>query len=219
MSWRELDKNILENKYDHYSFDFWCTIAFSNPEFKNERCKYIISLSSNELLKEDIELAFTYISNDYNKQMENGGKILKPVILYKKVFEKLGLNNIDFQEVVLEIDKLFIKYPPLISSDFLNCYKKIKNNNSTISITSNTAYISGDLIIEILNQNLSDVSFNMTIFSELVGVSKPSREIFELVKIETKKLYQKEVKILHIGDNPITDYSGPILSGIDALLI
>jgi hypothetical protein len=41
--WKELIEGTSEDKYNHFSFDFWSTMAYSNPKFKNGRCELVAS--------------------------------------------------------------------------------------------------------------------------------------------------------------------------------
>ena len=55
-NWSDLNILIEQRTIKHYSFDFWNTIAYSNPQFKKERaiyiCEYrtfVFKISSNNL--------------------------------------------------------------------------------------------------------------------------------------------------------------------------
>jgi putative hydrolase of the HAD superfamily len=221
MNWIDLEKIIESEKYDHYSFDFWSTIAFSNPDFKKKRMDYIVSLSSKTITFSEVENAFLKIGKSYNQEMEEGGPISAPLELYERVFKQLNINNINIPDVVSAIDDIFLSFPPLFSDGFIKTHNLIKERCISKSITSNTAFISGKIIKRTLEDNLPFVSFDFALFSDLVGCAKPGKEMFSLLKMNTGIIHEKveNPKILHIGDNQKTDVFGALNAGLDAFHI
>jgi putative hydrolase of the HAD superfamily len=219
--WQELIEETAEEKYDHFSFDFWSTIAFSNQQFKLERAKLLATLMSEENAEHKINTAFSNIGKKYNQDMETKGIIHNPEFLYRSVFKELEICESKLDYFQQEVEHLFRVHPPKISNGFLCFYKHITQFNSTKSITSNTAFISGDIIMEILDKNAPEIKFDFALFSDLSGCAKPSKEIYKIVKSKASALHieQPEIQILHIGDNEFTDYEGAIKNGLNAVLI
>jgi FMN phosphatase YigB (HAD superfamily) len=221
-NWNDLINKKKDQIILHYSFDFWNTIAISNSLFKQKRAEYIISLSNNDFTINQINLAFSKIGNEYNNEIENGLKSISLLELYKKVLVELNCTSITKIELLIkEVKKIFIKYPPIIDDNFLNYYESIKNNNITFSITSNTGFISADVIKDFLNLSGIDKNFNFYLFSDEFGFGKPNINIFNELVREVKKFHPTISlnEIIHIGDNYITDYLGAINSGIKAYQI
>lgn len=221
MSWDLLKNIIKQNKYNHYSFDFWSTIAYSNPKFKEKRLEYILSLSPDSLSYDMVDKVFSKIGSEYNKSMENDGNINPPLELYGNVLKELGIIDIELKNVVSVIDNIFLDYPPLYSKKFIETYSLISKSSVTTSITSNTAFISGLTIEKTLQQNLSINTFDFQLFSDLVGIAKPNNEIFDLLRSKAMLINENlaELNIIHVGDNLKNDYYGAKNSGIDALLV
>jgi hypothetical protein len=219
--WNELKEEICEIKYDHFSFDFWSTIAFSNPKFKLERSKLVSRLISNVNSEQKVDNTFLKIGKEYNDAVESNGIINKPELLYRRVLKELDICESNLYSIQCSIEDLFRKYPPIISSGFLSFYKHISQMNSTKSITSNTAFISGEIIVEVLEQNLPEVTFDFKLFSDQIGCAKPSTEIYNLLKNNVYNLHNEnsQIRILHIGDNESTDFEGSIKNGLSAVLI
>jgi len=96
--WVELSNYTDANKHLHYSFDFWNTIAFSNPTFKKERTNFIYEILEGKFKKEIIDEAFSVIGKNYNSSIENNEETLTVNELYLRVFESIGVNqNLDLE--------------------------------------------------------------------------------------------------------------------------
>lgn len=218
-NWADLLVLIDGDLVKHYSFDFWNTIAYSNPQFKKERVKYISELLNLINKEEQINSAFTLIGEEYNLLMENKSVILSPEALYLKVIKQLKYNEeVDIKKIVEDIELLFLKYPPIICSGFLNFLELIDNENITISIASNTAFIPGRIIQKNLESNglLSKIKF--CLFSDIEKFAKPNKSLFGKVYANTQKINPaiKLIEIIHIGDNLKADYLGAKTMGFQA---
>ena len=210
-NWSDLNILIEHRAIKHYSFDFWNTIAYSNPQFKKERAIYISEYFHLINKEEDINSAFALIGEEYNLLMESQSSIISPEALYLKVIKQLNCNKeVDIKKIVEDIELLFLKYPPIICSGFLNFLELNDNGNKTISITSNTAFISGSVIEKFLESIGLLNKFKFCLFSDRENYGKPHKSIFEKVYLK-KKEFEPEInlnEIIHIGDNLNTDYNG-----------
>lgn len=221
-SWLEL-KDYPKNKdYTHFSFDFWSTIAFSNPEFKQKRAEFIRKIISKRHTIEQINLVFSDVGKAYNLEMENENLICHPQILYKRVLDGLGCHNIAIDLIEYEIAQLFTHNSPLISAGFVDFFQYISKIAVTTSITSNTAFISGKFIEQFITKQIPDISFDFMLFSDLDNCAKPNAQIFNLLQIGVANLpnnLEHYPKILHIGDDLNNDFYGARRHGIDSFLI
>lgn len=210
-NWDDLNMMIELSSFKHYSFDFWNTIAFSNPKFKTERAIYISEFFHLYNKEEEINSAFTLIGEEYNLLIENQSSIISQESLYLKVIKQLKFNKeVDIKKIVYDIEILFLKYPPIIYSGFLNFLELIDNENKTISITSNTAFISGSVIEKFLESIGLLNKFKFCLFSDRENYGKPHKSIFEKINLK-KKEFGPGInlnEIIHIGDNLNTDYIG-----------
>lgn len=215
--WLELSSYMNTEKYLHYSFDFWNTIAFSNQTFKEQRAEFICNFFNHKYNKELINKAFSKIGLDYNSSVENNSENLTIDQLYLKVFEYIGINeNFDLEILKSSIFKLFLKYPPFISENFIHTLESIELDKISLSITSNTAFIPGFIIEKFLKQIGILNVFSFCVFSDVTRVSKPNPKIFDIVldNLSDKTITAKN--ILHIGDNYEADYLGARNSGLSA---
>lgn len=120
-----------------------------------------------------------------------------------------------------ETERLFMEYKPvLMFSNIKTLFHEITQENKSINILSNTAFIKGRTLRKLLAYYELTDYFKFQIYSDEVGFSKPNNEIFQLVFDEVNAFKKTEKKeILHIGDNSIADYNGALKYGFDAHLL
>jgi putative hydrolase of the HAD superfamily len=106
--------------------------------------------------------------------------------------------------------------PPLLNESILPMLQYLKNEGYTLNISSNTGYIEGSTM-EATLKNLGILQyFDFCIFSDQIGLSKPSVDFYD--KVHQRSGYKKE-EILHVGDNYKADYCGALKYGFKALHI
>jgi FMN phosphatase YigB (HAD superfamily) len=221
-SWKDASVNLDLNSYKHYSFDFWNTIASSNPKFKNIRAEYIFNIINSSSSTIDINLAFEKVGRTYNRMVESGEVVVPPIELYRQVLTELNFDgDILMNQLVSDLDDFFLQYPPLLDIDFIEFIDKIKLLENTTSVTSNTAFISGAIIKKYLDSIGLYEKFDFFLFSDEIGSAKPNELIFVELIHKAQKLNSgiSSRQILHFGDNFITDYNGAINFGISAFLL
>ena len=218
-SWNDIISFIDNENIQHISFDFWNTIVHPNPQFKEERAELIGTLFNNQFSKYEIDSAFSKIGKEYNEHQQAGNSAIIPLDLLKSVLNEIKPNlSVNIIELYNQINNIFLAYPPFIEPSFYDIIDLINNKGKTCSITSNTAFISGSVIVKYLENCDLLHHFSFTIFSDEFGFGKPSSKIFDYLNvkaIECKSMVGK-TNILHIGDNLQSDYNGAIQSGLTA---
>ena len=214
------------SKYKHISFDLWLTLIKSNPEFKNKRnllFKDFFEVNSSIEKVTDVVRHYDVLCNNIN---EKTGLNIDTFEIYYLILNALNV-NIDeigierLSHFYKEAEMLFMKFKPDLTYPKVQLlFKEIIEQEKTISILSNTAFIKGTTLRVLLKHYELDNFFSFQIYSDETGFSKPSNEIFKLVYNEVKSFKSIEKKeILHIGDNRIADYNGALNFGFDALLV
>jgi|TARA_B110001469_G_scaffold70611_1_gene67154 putative hydrolase of the HAD superfamily len=219
--WAEVQDILLEKSYNHRSFDFWRTIAYSNPKFKLGRSKILID-NSNEIIDEKrVNTVFCEVGGAYNDEMESTNKIKTPFSLYKLVLDQLNVRESNWEGIYTQVNELFLMHPPIIGSQFKSILPYLKDNDGTNSITSNTAFVPGDVIKEFINNSSLKGLFNFMIFSDKAKTAKPNESIYHLMvsELKTMDVYSAGMKTVHIGDNYLTDYQGAENFGIKGILV
>ena len=207
----------------HISFDLWLTLIKSHPEFKERRAKFLgkefnpHGYSTKEIM--EIVQSVDKVSDRLN---EINGKKVPTERMYSRILQKLGYDPdsvpVDFYtEIKREVNDLFLTYPPdFLNGSILQMLHSLNDEGFGLNISSNTGFIEGATITATL-QNLNiNGYFKFCIFSDEIGLSKPSYGFFDKV-FERTGLEKWEV--LHVGDNYKADYTGALSFGFKALHI
>lgn len=209
---------------DHFSFDLWQTLILSNKEYKIERVQLFKSFFNLNYSDENIAKVMRKVDINCNKINELTGLHLTfDQIVYCFLLEfNININQISkkiIEELYLKNEQIFLEnIPELIIN--IDIFKKLKDNNKSISLISNTGFVKGETVRKYLDKIEILRYFDFLIFSDEEGFSKPNIKIFE-------KSYDKIIqlsnitknRVLHIGDNKIADYEGALSFGYNALLI
>ena len=217
---------INTNNIQHISFDLWLTLIKSHPEFKDKRNQlfkdfFDVPKNINEISKAIRH--FDVFCNDTNQRT---GLNFDTFEIYYLILDALEMNldDISTQNMSVfynECELLFLEYKPLLLVDDIeNILKDLKNNNISINILSNTAFIKGRTLRKLLEFYGLTNYFDFQLYSDETGFSKPNPKMFELV-LESANVIKpiKKIEILHVGDNVIADYNGAINFGFSAQLI
>lgn len=214
------------SEYKHLSFDLWLTLIKSNPEFKNKRNLLFKDFFEVEYSIEKVTEVVRYYDVLCNNINEKTGFNIDTFEIYYFILNALNVNVDDIgidrlNEFYKEAEMLFMKFKPdLIYPKIQLLFNEIVEQEKTISILSNTAFIKGVTLRKLISYYELENFFSFQIYSDETGFSKPNNEIFQLVynQIESLKSIAKK-EVIHIGDNKIADYNGAIKFGFNALLI
>ena len=214
------------SNYKHISFDLWLTLIKSNPEFKKNRDLLFKDFFEVDCSIEKVTKVIRHYDVLCNNINEKSGLNIDTFEIYYLILNALNI-NIDeigierLSQFYKESEMLFMKFKPdLIYPKIQLLFKEIVEQEITISILSNTAFIKGVTLRKLMLHCDLENYFSFQIYSDETGFSKPNKEIFQLVhnQIEILKPIEKK-EVVHIGDNKIADYDGAIKFGFDALLI
>lgn len=137
----------------------------------------------------------------------------------------LPLSQVDLQEVFYDMEKLLFNYLPFVYCDeTIPVLSHLKRNSThSISILSNTGFIKGCTLRKVLNELELTPFFSFQLYSDEAGLSKPSKELFEILLAEVRERRGSDIvspgEIIHIGDNPRADIEGARTVGINTFLI
>lgn len=191
------------------SFDLWGTLIKANPNYSLTRLE-IIKKYNTELTDERITFVLKSVKNDFDELVEKYGIQHSTDTLYSAIFSKLDIHYGLWNRLIRELEKSFIKNPPIIIDNTLETLNELKDKDYRLILISNTLLIKG----EILSKSLSNLMsfFNEEHYSDELKVSKPNINIFSIA-------YDNKCDVVHIGDNKTTDIFGANRYGIDALHI
>jgi len=218
------------NYYKHYSFDLWLTLIKSNPDFKKQRALYFHkNFDSQKKTIQEVETIFREVDMMCNSINEKTGKNIDSDEMYLMVLSRLTNSNdfseIDFDSLYREIEGIFFNYiPELYSKETIETLDILKSKSqSPFSILSNTAFIKGSSLKQVLNHHGIDQFFEFEIYSDEAGISKPNQLIFELM-LQKALTFQSNTRLernqlIHIGDNYNADILGAGKIGLSAFQI
>jgi putative hydrolase of the HAD superfamily len=216
----------MKRSFKHVSLDVWQTLIFSNEEFRKKRNQLLIKSF-------DLRQSFDQVSEIVkNRQAwcthanQLVGKNFDSFEILLLILQDCGLSIYDVSIYTLEtyyyeIEKLFLEYPPIvIDKNLKGILEKFKDQNIGVNLLSNTGLIKGRSLRTFFDQiNLSSY-FDFQLYSDEVGVSKPSIKFFDLVFEKAVGLQNiLPSQIIHVGDNKVADYEGGLKYGFNVYLV
>ena len=214
------------DSYEHFSFDLWLTLIKSNPDFKAKRDTLFKDFFSIDKDFDEVRKVIRHYDVLFNRISEKTGNHIEREEVFLLMLNALGkdIETVDenqLKQFFHQVDELFLNNRPvLLWENIEEILIKIKDNNKTASILSNTAFIHGDSLRKVLKHlGLADY-FSFMVFSDEVKASKPNLRVFEIMfdKINDLRTLEKK-EILHIGDNKIADYDGAKTFGVNSKLV
>lgn len=119
-----------------------------------------------------------------------------------------------FRGVVMALDDPVISR--LAYPDALEAISSTKTLGYVVAALGNVMFWPGMVTRYILHRNNLLSFFDITVFSDEVGLQKPSREIFEYV---AKKVEADLDRLVHVGDSLENDLAGALTAGAKAVLV
>lgn len=214
--------------YRHYSFDLWLTLIRSNPAFKQQRTQYFHQhYNYTHKSIDEIALAFRQIDVMCNTINEVTGKNIDADEMYLMALStinnyKLPLHDIDILQLCREMDTLLMNYMPVVyCSQTHRVLNNLKQRGHTISLLSNTGFIKGAVLREVLQYLELDSYLDFQLYSDETGLSKPNSAFFKQM-IDKASLLNNNIlhqQIIHVGDNIKADVEGAYNAGLHTKLI
>lgn len=191
------------------SFDLWGTLIKSNPQYRQNRERFI-RLHSGNVESEHIIKA---IKADIDENVEKFGLHYESIDVYRMIHQQCNIKGITPEQLQHECSLMFIETPPLLIDGVEEVLRKINQADVRMYLSSNTVLIDGKFL-RIVMEKLGILHFfSATYFSNELGVSKPHPQFFQKVHMGSKQLKQN---IIHVGDNKLTDMQGSTDYGMNA---
>lgn len=123
------------------------------------------------------------------------------------------LSDDELTDLMVAVDQLFIKYPPVLLDGIVEVLQILRNEGYGLNILSNTNFITGRrLMSSVFDVALGEEFFDFVLFSDEVKISKPNKAFFDMVVRRARGC--RADRILHTGDNTITDIQGGQQAGM-----
>ncbi|MDR1116434.1 MAG: HAD family hydrolase [Tannerella sp.] len=207
----------------HISFDLWLTLICSNPLFRKKRAEFIAETYNPENRDaSEIERFIKERDKVFDRYNEMNGTKLPAEEMYRQVLGKIKGNDCratseNAGRLMKVSNELFMEYSPhLLNNHIPHILEELKSRGVTLSIGSNTGFVEGDVLRKALKKLNILHYFSFLVFSDEIKTSKPASSFFRHIANQANL---PQSRILHVGDNPKTDYQGAISFGFNALLI
>ena len=219
------------------SFDVWDTLIIDDsdeayreshnlPTKKQERISlyhdyYNSQINDEELIHSAIHAMENSFTEQWKKQFKTPGIRWRLNQIEKLIGKELGkpfiLNESQKIELIKKLEEMELKYPikPMPGAkDFLSRFTK-SNPEIKLGIISDAIYSPGSSIRKILQANELLSYFSYFSFSDEVGNSKPSPNIFSHLCVQAES---RSSQLLHIGDREVNDIIGAKEFGAQAVM-
>lgn len=203
------------NRINHLFFDLDRTLWDFETNSKNALQKIYDKHHLNTHFEHFLHFQKTYqnINNELWKKYGKG-KISKDELRYirfEKTLEKVNLFDKDFAN---KLNHDYISIAPKEKKLFPNTLEIIKELSSRYQLHIITNGFSEAQLVKLEHSGLKPF-FKVVICSEMVGKTKPNREIFEYA---LNAANAKKTESIMIGDDHQTDIMGAIQIGMQAIL-
>jgi len=194
------------------SFDIWYTLLDLSKFY------LIVSEKISEVSGKPLNVVSDLIFKAYREALKSRleGNFKRIIVDSAEFFaSRLGISPEElFRAVVASINDSRIS--EMLYDDVLETLETLKSSGFKLGLLGNVMFWPGMITRYILYVNKALKFFDVTIFSDEVGLQKPSREIFEY---ESSKLGVKLEEMVHVGDSVENDLAGAVIAGVKAVLI
>ena len=209
---------IIPADVDLISFDVWGTLVKPNKGYSATRARVVAEVIGWTGDAETAATALRAACDELDAEMDRTGTCLNFAPRIDLTCAKLSLPTISTGEMAKlehQVMESHRKFPPHLTEDsLLYTLAALRSWGYRLAVISNTGITSG----ETLRALLADVGIlhyiNYELYSDEVGYSKPSSEIFAAL---ARMSGVAPEHTLHIGDNRVADYQGATDSGLHGL--
>lgn len=226
--------------FKHISLDAWNTVLTPNKLFAKLR-----TAALSEFFGCDEELAkniYTKVKRQLDSMAENEGVGFSTEYAWKLLANNFPAAEVNVEDVQQTVEELFQRFDclPTILPETVSAIKALHGEGVTFSITSNTNFISGSILSNVIARYFKNGEMSFMLFSDLtertptaggVGsiihrIAKPNYDMFAKVQkfanlrhghLDDWNLSKSQ--IVHIGDNVKCDQVGAEKYGFRSILI
>lgn len=215
----------------HVSLDAWNTILVPSKKYAEVRTR-ILSRFFN-CSEEFAKKVYSAVKKKFDTCAEEKGEAFSVQHVYDELMKAFpNIGNMRADELrTLYLEPTFLDHPPMVLTETVEAIASLKERGITVSISSNTNFISGDVLGPFLRKNAGD--FDFMLFSDKMngvnwesGVIKPAKphtKFFEEVLRHAEVLHPNGLtdlrSVIHIGDSNECDFKGAAKFGFQARLL
>lgn len=201
----------------HISLDFWNTVGQPNKDYIHRRSEIIADFYNVSFA--EAKRMYTLIKSSLDKGAEQTGTCHDYMENYWILSRAFVFDDEEVRnpaELAKLLAEAFAENPPLVSDTMRESLFAAKRAGFTLSIGSNTNFITGR---EIVDHVLADMPFDFLIFSDEIMLSKPHQYFFQTIvdqAMQVNNNVHNASDVIHIGDHRVCDVEGAIRRGLRA---
>lgn len=209
------------------TFDLWQTLLLEKDGWEarrtNARCSNLMKVFENLGVKatlEQVEVAFDQLKS-WLMNIWNVDKEVAHLDQIRFLFNALTRGGVTAKEELISqmssaAIAAFFEVPPYLNPDAARVFRWLKEKRKHIGLICNVGLTPGFALREFLRKEGVAEFFGMMLFSDELGIRKPSPEIFEMA-VQHFELEPRE--IAHVGDNFRGDVWGAKNAGLKAVYL
>jgi len=209
------------------TFDLWETLIFDDPDYDEARgrmrcegLRSVLATHGIEFAREDIMRAYEesapVLQSAWNCNEEVPIREQVRLIVQLAAGKPFSLDPASVESLERAYVDPILSIPPRLTKEAPAVLESVRDRGYRIGLISNTGRSPGEALRMLLNSGGVLEYFDATVFSNEVSRRKPDLVIFDraaaLLKAEKKS-------IVHVGDNPDSDFWGARDAGMQAILL
>jgi len=217
---------LAKNKTRFVTFDLWETLIFDEPDRDEARGRERYEGLQQELAGGGINLAMDELRRGYEESASRLQEIWEQneevsisdqirLIVELAAGRSITINP----DLMPALEKAYVDpilaTPPKLNDEAPKVLGELRSREYKIGLISNTGRSPGDAIRLLLQTYGVMKFFDATVFSNELRRRKPDRMVFEYA---AHLLGTETTSVVHVGDNPDTDYWGARNAGMRAIL-
>lgn len=201
-----------------FSFDLWETLISEAEEpLRYEERARIIAAKSGAAV-EEVRAAVSAVTRIFTDVYYREGRTMLTLERLDLILERIGrqLAPTEREQTAHLLSEASLTIEPPIIDGAAEFLELLKKKGVAVTLISDTGYSRGREMRTVLERHGILAYFDLCLFSDEEGMAKPRRELF--AKIEQAFPHIAPSRMLHMGDNPLTDIAGAERSGWRTIL-
>jgi putative hydrolase of the HAD superfamily len=210
------------------TFDLWETLIYDKPELDETRgrmrCEGVhkaLERFGISLTVGDVERGYEESASklqevwDQNREVSTVEQVFLIIELAGGQVARVSSSSEAIQALVAGYVEPILTLPPRLGEEVASTLEDLRALGARIGLISNTGRAPGEVLRRLLSNYGVMEYFDATTFSNEVGYRKPDPRIF---KQAVSELGVEPSQVIHVGDNPDSDFQGAKQAGMKAVL-
>jgi putative hydrolase of the HAD superfamily len=200
------------------TFDCWNTLYKSPEAVQIERAlgfQHILKKENLSFSLNEIREGFKYAWENAHYQQRAYGREITPRGHLAMILEKLDIIVTEElrEQLLKSYTQVLYTVPPEVNGRVVETLKAVSQDYK-LALICNTGATPGEVLRRIMEKDGINRFFDVLVFSDEVGMAKPSRDIFLYT---LQRMGAEPENAVHVGDDPLTDIIGAKKAGMKAV--